>query len=76
MNPLISDIWIQRSEELRREADHERLLRLLASERTRSTWRRLSGSAARRLSATLDDVATRLDPVCRPSLGRPSYGRE
>jgi hypothetical protein len=57
--------------EIQREADHERLTRSLASERTRAAWRRQTGHAARRLSGALDGLASQLDPtVCRPSYGR------
>ena len=76
MAPLTSLIANDHVSDLLREADTERLARLLRTERTRAAWRRATGRTARRMSAALDDVATKLDPVCRPTYGRPSYGRE
>lgn len=49
--------------EMQRQADHERLTRQLAIERTRATWRRQTGHVARRLSLVLDEVAAQLDPA-------------
>ena len=51
--------------EMQRQADHERLTRLIASERTRATWRRQTGHVARRLSLVLDGVAAQLDPAAQ-----------
>jgi hypothetical protein len=76
VEPLTSLIANHHVSDLLREAEAERLARLLRSQRTRAAWRRVTGTTARRMSAALDDVATRLDPVCRPTYGRPSYGRE
>lgn len=49
--------------EMQRQADHERLTRQLAFERTRATWRRQTGHVARRLSLALDEIAAQLDPA-------------
>lgn len=57
--------------DMQRKADAARLARSAASERTRPGWRRQTGQAARRLSVSLDDLASQLDPgACRPSYGR------
>jgi hypothetical protein len=57
--------------ELQDDADRERLVRELGSERTRATWRQQTGNVARRLSVVLDDLAGQLDPgPCRQSFGR------
>ena len=76
MEPLTSLIANHHVSDLLREADAERLAKLLRTGQTRAAWRRVTGTTARRMSAALDDVATKLDPVCRPNYGRPSYGRE
>ena len=68
---LASFIISEHISDLHRSADHERLMRLVASERTRATWRRQTGHVARRLSLALDGLAAQLDPApCRPSFGR------
>ena len=68
---LASFLIAEHISEMQRHADHERLTRELASERTRATWRRQTGHVARRLSLALDGFAAQLDPApCRPSFGR------
>jgi hypothetical protein len=71
MQTLASFLISEHIRELRNDADRERLVRQVASERTRAAWRRQTGHVARRLSLMLDGVAAQLDPVpCRPSFGR------
>jgi len=69
---LASFLISEHISDLHRSADHERLSKLAASERTRATWRRQTGHVARRLSVTLDGIAAQLDPAPR----RPSFGRD
>lgn len=68
---LASFLISERIRRLHSDADHERLARQLAPERSRAAWRRQTGHVARRLSLALDGVAAELDPApCRPSLSR------
>jgi hypothetical protein len=62
---LASFLTDEHHRDLLRSADHERLARLIATERTRATWRRQTGHVARRLSATLEELAAQLDPVAQ-----------
>ena len=71
MQTLAAFLIAEHIKDIQREADAVRLARSDASERTRPAWRRNAGTAARRLSSALDDLAHELDPtVCRPSYGR------
>jgi len=72
METLAAYLIAEHIAEMRREADAVRLARSASSERTRTTWRRQTGNAVRRLSAALASVAAQLDPAPR----RTSYGRE
>jgi hypothetical protein len=72
MDTLASYLASEHIKDLHREADAVRLARSAERERTRPAWRKRTGTAARRLSSALADVAAELDPVPR----RASYGRE
>jgi len=63
VSPLLATDHIR---ELRAEADASRLASNTGGRDT--TWRRRLGSAARRLSVALSDLAVRLDPGAAPLL--------
>lgn len=72
MDTLAAYLIAEHIKDLTREADAVRLAHSAESERTRPAWRKRAGTAARRLSLALADVAAELDPAPR----RASYGRE
>jgi len=66
MHPFTAMIAAQHLDELRREAASNRRVRVTRDAHTPSSpsgWSRLVGRSARGLSAALDGVASRLDPV-------------
>ena len=67
MHPFTALIAAQHIDELRREADANRRSRVARDSHAEpadpSGWSRLVGRSARGLSAALDGVASRLDPV-------------
>jgi hypothetical protein len=73
MQPLAAFLIKEHIDDLLREAEADRLAGAATrSRRVQVAWRRLTGAAARRLSAALEALALRLDPAVH----RPSYGRE
>lgn len=73
MHPFTAMIAAQHLDELRREAASNRRVRVTRdshSPASPSGWSRVVGRSARGLSAALDGVASRLDPV-KPSDERP-----
>lgn len=66
MHPFTALIAAQHLDELRREADATRRAHLIRDPHeapSPNAWSRLVGRSARGLSAALDGVASRLDPV-------------
>jgi hypothetical protein len=70
MQTLAAFLIAEHMKDIQREADAVRLAQVEVTERTRPAWRRSLGTAARRLSGALDELAAELDPACRPSYGR------
>jgi len=66
VHPFTALIAAQHLDELRREAASTRRANVARDRHavpTPGVWRRFVGRSARSLSAALDDVASRLDPV-------------